>query len=232
MQAALPRKSRPTSHASTLLASLRRLTLAAGLASLCACDAPPGRARASSAAALSDALSAAPPPPAAQSRAPSVAPPTTDSALLALFQAFLDSSIVTRQDSSKAYVGRSESCIEVMPDEDYLLASGRALTVRRRGTDSATVTAELTSVGIDSTSEGGARRHVIVRVQTDTVEWDLLRDSTTRGIWQVCGYASTFRLFGPLGDHGLQTAWTPTGASWRTVARLADSVRRARGLAP
>lgn len=150
--------------------------------------------------------------------------------LLARFQAFLDSSVVTRLDSSGAFVARPERCEAdaILPSVDYLLAAGRPLAVVRRDAAGASLRAELTVVGEDSVSDMGPRRYVRLGVRTDTVEWDMVLDSA--GVWQPCGYASTQRDLGRMGDRELRAHWTPEGAGWGMVAALTDSVRRARGL--
>jgi hypothetical protein len=154
-----------------------------------------------------------------------------DSVLLAGFQAFLDSAVVTRRDSSSAVAGRPERCEAdaIIPAVDYLLAAGRALAVTRRTSDLATVRAELTVVGEDSLSDAGVRR-IDLGVRTDTVEWDMASDSS--GAWYPCGYASTDRDLGRMGTQRFPATWVPTGTGWGTVARLTDSVRQARGLTP
>ena len=165
----------------------------------------------------------------AAAAAPGVA--AADSVLLARFQAFLDSSVVTRLDSSGAFVGRPERCEAdaILPAVDYLLAAGRSLAVARRDQGGATLKVELTVVGEDSVSDvGGPSRHVRLGVRTDTVEWDMVPDSA--GAWQPCGYASTQRDLGRMGDRALRARWTPAGAGWDRVAQMTDSLRRARGL--
>jgi hypothetical protein len=58
------------------------------------------------------------------------------------------------------------------------------------------------------------------RVEVDTVEWDLVRDAT--GSWRVCN-GLQFGFHVP--DD--RTTWFPSGASYATARRLADSVYRA-----
>lgn len=154
----------------------------------------------------------------------------TDEALLANFQAFLDANVVTRIDSTDAFVARPERCEldAIIPDTDYLLAAGKALTVRRRGPDSATVRAEIVSVGNLHYSDGPLGVRAEVDVRTARIEWEMLRDA--EGDWGPCGYASTRRDFGRMGDAARDIHWTPRGAGWATIARLSDSVRRARYL--
>lgn len=153
----------------------------------------------------------------------------SDSALLAWFQVFLDSSVVTRRDSSAEYPGPADWCEDdqVVPPVDYLLAYGRSLAINRRTSDLATVRAELTIVGEDSLSDAGVRR-VQLGVRTDTVNWNMIADSLGR--WHLCGYASTERGLGRMGTRQYPAEWVPAGAGWDDVARLADSVRGSRGL--
>ncbi len=155
---------------------------------------------------------------------------TPDSVLLARFQAFLDSSVVTRRDSSAEFPIPGDRCEDdqIVPAVAYLLAAGQVLAVTRRTPESATVRAVLTSVGEDSLSAAGVRR-VQVAVRTDTVNWDMVSDSV--GGWYPCGYASTERGLGHMGTRQYPATWVPAGSGWADVARLADSVRRARGLA-
>jgi len=203
--------------------SVRPRLVAALLAAVAACGAPAERRGSRDTSSLVGAIAPR----------PTGRPAVPDSTLLARFQAFLDSSVVTRLDSSESFVGRPERCEddEIVPPVDYLLAAGRALAVTPRAADAVTVRAALTIVAEDSVSDvGGGHRVVRLGVRTDTVTWDMVGDST--GAWHPCGYASSSRDLGPMGDRGLPTSWQPAGAGWRDVARLTDSVRRARGLAP
>lgn len=150
--------------------------------------------------------------------------------LLARFQAFLDSSVVTRRDSSAEFPIPGDRCEDdqIVPAVDYLLAAGQVLAVTQRTAEFATIRAELTSVGEDSLSDAGVRR-VQVAVRTDTADWNMVSDSV--GGWYPCGYASTERGLGRMGTRQYPATWVPAGSGWADVARLADSVRRARGLA-
>jgi hypothetical protein len=84
------------------------------------------------------------------------------------------------------------------------------------------------SVGNLHYSDGPLGVRVEVDVRTERIEWEMLRDAA--GDWGPCGYASTDRDFGRMGDGDRDIRWTPRGAGWATIARLADSVRRARYL--
>lgn len=174
----------------------------------------------------------APAPGLAAGARPSSTGPLPDSrALVTAFQAFLDSSVATHQDSGTAFRGRATRCEadQIIPDVDYLLALGQVLAVVRRTPELATMRAALTVVGEDSLSAAGVRQ-IRVGVHTDTVEWDLAPDSS--GTWVPCGYASSDRDIGRMGTRQFPARWIPAGAGWGTVARLSDSVRRAHGRRP
>jgi hypothetical protein len=63
------------------------------------------------------------------------------------------------------------------------------------------------------------------RVQVDTLHWKLVRVGTSER-WGVCGYPAEGYGFGQYGDDA-NTEWTPRGANWRNVHRLADSIHSA-----
>ena len=123
-----------------------------------------------------------------------------------------------------------DTLIACLPDyateRNLALASVAILFVRESG-DSAIVAVQATSIADERMStEAPDRMTAVLGVRIDTLHQKVIRDSPG-GPWKLCGYPDEQVGFVKRGSDD-QTDWLPSGASWRDVPRLVDSVRAAR----
>lgn len=115
------------------------------------------------------------------------------------------------------------SCVPDGQTDHYLtLAKFQVLGSVLRG-DTVDAAAEVTTVADETGAPHAVNRFVTkVRVRTDTLHWDMTRDSSN-GQWGVCGYSREGFGFGHNGSDAT-TRWLPEGESWPRVHQLAESL--------
>lgn len=117
------------------------------------------------------------------------------------------------------------ACVgEGAPEMNVALADYVILSTAVRG-DTARAVLELTSAAREIASPHRADRwNATLAVHTDTVREMLLRSP---GGWKLCEPSA--RPIGFVHDgNDAQTSWSPAGASWASVAHVADSIRLAK----
>jgi hypothetical protein len=147
----------------------------------------------------------------------------------AQFNRFLSLSIITRPRTGWVF-DSVFACEDLqMYKDSRWVADYRVLRVAQRNDSTTDATAVLTTVArlVDRTGNGDYVG--TMRVAEDTGQWVMLRSPATRDKWMVCG--DSREGFSPL-LFGKDFKWSPAGASTERARSLADSVRRARGLAP